>query len=67
MISYQVFNPLTGTHTKYETEEEAKSALIKVQEEILSLHGANVVQEVLNENGDTTWIPTEIHKNLKVS
>lgn len=67
MGAYQVFNPLTGQHTRYETEQEARAALCKVAKDVLSLHCPTVVQELSNENGDTTWIPTEMHKELTVS
>ena len=67
MGAYQVFNPLTGQHTRYTTETEAKQALIEVAKEVLNQHCPQVVQELLNENGDTTWTPTEIHKTIVVS
>lgn len=67
MGAYQVFNPLTGQHTRYATIEEAKTALIEVQKAILENYGASIVQEMYNENGDTTWIPTDIHKTLVIS
>lgn len=67
MGAYQVFNPLTGQHTRYETSDEARVALIEVQKAVLSNYGATVVQEISNENGDATWIPTEIHKTLVIS
>lgn len=67
MGAYQVFNPLTGVHTRYETESEAKSALIQIAQEILQTHSPIVVQELSNENGDVTWIPTELHKTLVVN
>lgn len=67
MGAYQVFNPLTGIHTKYETEAEAKQALIEVAKEVLKQHCPLVVQELSNENGDATWIPTTIHETLTIS
>lgn len=67
MNAYQVFNPLTGQHTRYETEEEAKNALVEIAKQILSQHVPVVVQELANENGDTTWIPTTMHETLIVS
>lgn len=67
MGAYQVFNPLTGQHTRYETEAEAKVALVAVAKQVLDHYSPTVVQELSNENGDTTWIPTEIHKTLIVS
>ena len=67
MGAYQLFNPITGLHTRYETEEDVKIALIALQQEVLNIYGGKVVQELSNENGDTTWIPTEIHKTIVVS
>lgn len=66
MGAYQVFNPITGQHTRYETETEARNALIEVQKVILNNYGATIVQELLNEKGDATWIPTDIHKTLEI-
>lgn len=67
MGAYQVFNPLTGTHTRYETEVEAKAALVEIAKEILKQHCPTVVQEMSNENGDTTWIPTTMNQTLVIS
>lgn len=67
MGAYQVFNPLTGVHTRYETEEEAKQALVVIAQEILNQYCPTVIQELSNENGDTTWIPTTMNKTLVIS
>jgi hypothetical protein len=67
MGAYQVFNPLTGLHTRYETEDEAKAALVNVAKAILGQYPNLVNQELSNENGDTTWIPTNMNKSLIVS
>lgn len=67
MGAYQVFNPLTGVHTRYETEAEAKTALVEIAKEILVQHCPRVVQELSNENGDTTWIPTNMNETLQIS
>lgn len=67
MGAYQVFNPLTGQHTRYETEVEAKTALIEIAKEVLAQHCPRVIQELSNENGDTTWIPTNMNETLIVS
>jgi hypothetical protein len=67
MGAYQVFNPLTGVHTKYETEAEAKQALIAIAQDILKQHSPTVVQELSNENGDTVWIATKMNEELTVS
>lgn len=67
MGAYQVFNPLTGVHTRYETEAEAKQALIAIAQDILKQHSPTVVQELSNENGDTVWIATKMNEALVVS
>lgn len=67
MGAYQVFNPLTGQHARYETEADAKAALIEISKEVLKQHCPTVVQELSNENGDTTWIPTDLNKTLVIS
>jgi hypothetical protein len=67
MGAYQIFNPLTGQHTRYETESEAKTALIEVAQAVLNQQCPRVVQELANENGDTTWISTNMNESLVVS
>jgi hypothetical protein len=67
MGAYQVFNPLTGVHTRYETEAEAKQALIVIAQEILKQHSPTVVQELSNEHGDAVWIATKMNEELTVS
>lgn len=67
MGAYQVFNPLTGVHTRYETEEEAKQALVIVAQEVLKQHCPTVVQEISNENGDTAWVATTMNETLVIS
>ena len=67
MGAYQVFNPLTGQHTRYKTEAEAKEALIVIAKEILTQNCPQVVRELSNENGDTTWIPTTMNESLVIS
>lgn len=67
MGAYQVFNPLTGVHTRYETEAEAKAALVDVAKQVVQLHCPTVVQELSNELGDTAWIPTQLHESIVIS
>lgn len=67
MGAYQVFNPLTGVHTRYETEVEVKAALVEIAKQILEQHCPTVVQELSNENGDTCWIPTKMNETLVIS
>jgi hypothetical protein len=66
MRKYQVFNPLTGQHTKYDTIEEAKAALIEVATIVLEQHCPRVVEELTNENGDVRWEPTNLNESLQV-
>jgi len=65
--AYQVFNPQTGQHTRYETEAEAKAALVEVAKQILVTYTPSVVEETVHENGDVTWTSTELASQLIVS
>ena len=58
---YQVFNPLTGLHTQYENEVEAK-----VCETIINKYKPTVCQEIVNENGDSAWTLIDIASAIKV-
>ena len=60
MGAYQVFNPITGIHNEYQTEEEAKVGMIEVANQILNSNVISVCQVISNENGDSTWIPVEL-------
>lgn len=67
MGAYQVFDPISGVHVRYETEAEAKAALIATAKQVLELHCPKVVQELSNENGDTTWVPCDMADKLVIS
>jgi len=61
MGQYQVFNPITGTHTYCETLADAKVVMAEVATQLLAnTSRITICQEISNENGDTTWVPTEI-------
>ena len=64
---YQVFNPLTGLHTQYETEAEAKEALAKVCESVIDHHKPTVCQEIVNENGDAAWTSIDMVSTRRVT
>lgn len=66
MNGYQLFNSFTGQHTKYETEEEAKVALVELAQQVLEMHTPRLVIEMVNEHGDAVWEPTNVHEELKV-
>ena len=65
--TYQVFNPLTGLHTEYATEAEAKIAIVEISKQILAVHKPTVCQALSNENGDSTWIPVDIVQSVEVT
>jgi hypothetical protein len=67
MGAYQVFNPLTGVHTRYETEAEARAALVQFTKLFLENCGPKVLQELSNENGDKVWTGIDMHTSLVVS
>jgi hypothetical protein len=66
MNAYQVFDPQTGQHTRYATEEEARAALIQVAKRVLANHCPRVVREIMNEHGDAAWAPTDMHETLRI-
>jgi hypothetical protein len=63
---YQVFNPLTGVHTEYQTEAEAKSAIAEIAKEVIKTHKPTVCASLTNENGDSTWISVDLVQNVQV-
>lgn len=65
--SYQVFNPQTGTHTRYLTEIEAKIALVEVAKQLLAIHALSVNEETVHDNGDVTWTPVDFASQLVVT
>lgn len=67
MGAFRVFNPLLGQHVRYETEAEARAAMVEIAKEVLKEHAPRMVQEISNENGDTTWIPTTIHEQFVIT
>jgi hypothetical protein len=67
MGSYQVFNPLTGTHVEYTTEAEARTAVAAICREILQYHKPTVCQSLSNDAGDSTWIPLDLLTDLEIT
>lgn len=67
MSAYQVFNPQTGTHVRFESEAEAKVALVDIAKQILVSHTPSVNLEIVHENGDTTWQPVDFVSQLMVT
>lgn len=64
MGAFQVFNPTTGMHNRFDTEEEAKAEAVKITNELIANLRPHIVQELSNENGDTCWIPTRIEDGI---
>jgi len=67
MGKYQVFNPLTGTHTLCETEAEAKTLMADIANQIIERNPISVCRELSNELGHTTWIAEEIQNPFTIS
>jgi len=65
--AYQIFNPQTGTHTRYETEAEAKAAFVEVAKNVILVHTPSAVEETVHENGDVTWTPVDFVSQLVVT
>ena len=53
---YQVFNPLTGTHTACDTEDDMKKLVLDISQQIVDTYKVSVNQEIGNENGDVAWL-----------
>ena len=64
--TYQVFNPLTGTHTEHPTENDAKNAIAEISKQVLAVHKPTVCQALINEKGDSAWIPVDYIENIEV-
>ena len=60
--AFQVFNPVTGVHTRYDSEEEARAASLIIAQQILAHQNITICKELRNENGDTAWIPVQLLK-----
>ena len=67
MNTYQVFNPITGTHTRCYSDDEAKAMLIEVAKQVLALHVPSVNLEIVHENGDVTWMPFKFPSDFVVT
>ena len=65
--NYQVFNPLTGLHSQYASEAEAKEALARICEAIIDNYKPTVCQEITNENGDSAWTLIDLAATRKVT
>ena len=65
--TYQLYNPLTGTHTRYETEAEAKTAFAELAKQMIAIYTPSVNEEITHENGDVTWTPVDFAPQLVVT
>jgi len=65
--SFKVFNPLTVTHTEYETEDAARDAVIEISKQLLDNYKITVVQSISNENGDASWTAHELTNPINIS
>jgi len=65
--NYQVFNPLTGLHSRCTSEAEAKEALARVCEALIDNYKPTVCQEITNENGDSVWTAIDLVATRKVT
>ena len=64
--TYQVFNPITGTHTEYQTEDEAKAAIAVIGRDIFATYKPTVCRAISNENGDSVWVAVDIVQSFEV-
>jgi hypothetical protein len=64
--TYQVFDPLVGTHTECQSESEAKIKLAEIIQVLIQQHNFVINQAISNENGDTTWSKTNLADNIEI-
>lgn len=64
--NYQVYNPYTGTYTKYDSEEEMQEAVIELSKQILQTYGPKVNREIVNENGNVAWTSFDVANNINL-
>jgi hypothetical protein len=65
--NFQLFNPLTGSHAEYNTEDAARSAAVEITKQILANYKITVVQSISNENGDSAWTAHELANPVIIS
>lgn len=64
---FKIFNPLSGTHEEFTDIKEARSRLVDIATQVMLIHTPRMVTELINENGDSTWIPTDEHQKLIIN
>lgn len=65
--TYQVFNPLTGQHTRCASEQAAKEMLLDFALQVVMNYPPTVAKEVTHENGDVTWEAVDFVSQVKVT
>lgn len=65
--SYKVFNPATGTYDEYATEEEARAAYVNACNAFLANGGPSMIQEIVNQYEEATWVSYDITPTVTVS
>lgn len=65
--AYQVFNPLTGQHTRCESEQTAKELMLDFALQVVMTQKPTVAKEIVHENGDVTWEAVDFVSQVKVT
>jgi hypothetical protein len=65
--TYQVFNPLTGLHTKCPSEDAAKEMVADVSLQVIKAYPPTATIEILHENGDVTWQAVDFVSQVRVT
>jgi hypothetical protein len=65
--TYQVFNPLTGQHTRCASEQAAKELMLDFALQVVMAHQPTVAKEIIHENGDVTWEAVDFASQIKVT
>lgn len=52
---FKVFDPYTGSYTDYNSEIEARAALLATAQKILDQNEFSFIHSVINENEEEKW------------
>jgi hypothetical protein len=61
---WRVFNPLIGQTETFDDQQQAEARLVEIAAEVLVNNTPRMTTELINENGDSTWITSDMHTRL---
>ena len=58
METYNIFNPVTGSHIQCVGEEELKTKYLELVKAVLNHIPITIVDETVDADGNSTWTPS---------